>query len=288
MIFHTNLFVQSFLINSEIKNFKINLDVGPQEVYGINKIKKICNEKLKINQYYKSKYGFDPPYLGGCQRWESDLDATEETFLFVDVDTIVCGSLLCVEKQCQKEQKILGVPNIGSPFRFLEEESIKIWDKIGKIFNTKFNYIKHQGVEISIPHGFNKKHFYIPDSYFNYGFILVPKKYKDEIKLELPKIIKEIIKNFGSNFWNGEIALCVAINKLNIPFSHLDIKYNYPDREEFFEKKPENDIRILHMVRKTLKKENDIIKIIKNNNKNKVEIFITKNINFYKLNKNLI
>ena len=69
----------------------------------------------------------------------------------------------------------------------------------------------------------------------------------------------------------------MAISKLAIPIQRVSIKYNYPDRTEFFNSAPNDDIRVLHMVRKTIKQNADILKLMSSSTHNNlVEEFISK------------
>lgn len=262
MLFHTELFLETFTKNSGIENFQVNLTVGPQHYDDPGIFSKICGgNPFIIKQYYKSQHNFHPPYLGGIQRW--DVDTNEEVSLFADVDMIVCNPIKDAIESCKETQKVLGVRNTGSPFRKMKVKSMEMWNKIEKIFNISFNYIQHHGVNIS---QFDENHFLVPDNYFNYGFIVVPKIYRNPICESLPSIIKRTVENLGNNFWTGEIALCVALKMLQIPTAEIEIKYNYPDRLEFFQKVPCNDIRILHMMQKTLKTRDDLMNLIQSKN----------------------
>lgn len=270
MICHTNLFAKSFVKNSEIEDYQFNLTVGPEPAPEFRSIQMLYKDKFYINQYTQSKYGFSPPYLGGIQRWT--IEQKDDVSLFIDMDTIVCGSLKDIKNECLLTQKVLGVLNIGSPFKHLECDSRTMWDKIASAFQIEFNYVNNQGVGIS---QFDEKHYSIPDNYFNYGFLMVPRVHLNTIKESLHEFVAKTVEVLGDNFWNGEIALCAAISKLAIPIQKISIKYNYPDRTEFFNSAPNNDIRVLHMVRKTIKQNADILKLISSSTHNTiVEQFI--------------
>lgn len=258
MLFHVGLLLRS-LRKSGVKNYTCNLTVGPQQLpdYELQQLRKEC-PFIKINQYYTSEHGFNPPYLGGVQRWYNVPDA--DVYALIDVDGIVCGDLSTVIDRCCNEKKIMGVRNIGSPFRFHPTASLEEWKHLEKVFGIKFNYVLHNGVNIS---QFDTKHFWIPDLYFNYGFILVPKELKDALSQQIPIVVGKLEK-IGKNFWNGEVALCIILQMLRLPAAEIEQKYNYPDRIEFFSRIPCNDIRFLHMVRKTIKSKEDFERIKKN------------------------
>lgn len=272
MMCHANLFVKSFVKNSEIENYQLSLTVGPDVAPDFRSIRILCNDKFSINQYTESKHGFSPPYLGGIQRWT--IEQEDEVSLFIDMDTIVCGSLKEIQNECLLTQRVLGVLNIGSPFKHLKCDSRTMWDRVARAFQIEFNYVNNQGVAIS---QFDEKHYSIPDNYFNYGFLMVPKVHLNTIKESLHEFVAKTVEVLGDNFWNGEIALCAAISKLAIPIQRVSIKYNYPDRTEFFNSAPNDDIRVLHMVRKTIKQNADILKLMSSSTHNNlVEEFISK------------
>lgn len=274
MICHTNLFVKSFVKNSEIEDYQFNLTVGPEPSPEFRSIRMLCEKKFFINQYIQSEHGFSPPYLGGIQRWT--IEQKDDVSLFIDMDTIICGSLKEIQNECLMTQKVLGVLNIGSPFKHLKCDSRTMWDKVARAFQIEFNYVNNQGAGIS---QFDEKHYSIPDNYFNYGFLMVPRVHLDAIKESLYEFVAKTVEVLGDNFWNGEIALCAAISKLAIPIQKVSIKYNYPDRTEFFNSAPNKDIRVFHMVRKTIKQNADILKLISSSTHDTlVEQFICNNL----------
>ena len=257
MISQFALFLKSCVKNSRLTDYSINLTVGPESCPGIKRLQKICGDRLSLNQYTTSDYGFDPPYLGGIQRWQ--VNGPHDVSLFIDADVLVCGSLCEVEISCRETQCVHGVANIGSPFRFSDTDSRIMWNKIAKVFQMDFKFIKHLGVGIHREFGHVDRHFHIPENYLNYGFVLVPEKHRLLLCEVLPEFVAKSVEVYGTNFWNGEIALCAAMNKYAIPVKLLDLKYNYPDRQEFFDRMPSPDIRILHMVKKKIRDHDDAV-----------------------------
>jgi hypothetical protein len=251
MLFHLDLFLKTFKMHSNIDYFSCSIFSGPKKIEksSVLKIKKIV-DNVEIEEYSKSEFGFDPPYLGGIQRWQDNCKS--DVSILADVDMIICGDISDVVRRCNISRKVMGVLNIGSPFRFYEEPSIEIWKKIEQKFEIKFNYVTHNGAK---RHLHDENHFLIPDIYMNYGFILVPNEYKKSICQILPSIIKKI---HDGNFWTGEVAFCIALKILNIPIETIDLKYNFPDRQQFFHEFNTDDVRVLHMVAKTIQNKYDL------------------------------
>ena len=260
MLCHLNLFVRSFLCNSGIDDFHLHLTTGPEPSPDYSWLDRMTDGRLTINHYTHSEHGFNPPYLGGMPRWDSV--STDTVCMMVDVDTIVCGDLSGVVDRCRSTKKVLGVLNIGSPFRFYGQSSRSMWSALENEFGIDFEYIEHQGVGVHERFGNVQKHYTVANNYVNYGFVLIPGEYIKIIAESLPEIIKSCGRLFPGNFWNGEISFCVALNLLGIPVEIIDLKYNYPDRNEFFEKRPCDDIRLLHLVRKRISDRSEILRLL--------------------------
>lgn len=271
MLCHLNLFVRSFVQNSGIDDFELRLTVGPEACPNLSSMG--LGDKLKIYPYSGSEHGFDPPYLGGIPRWES-IQSDRPVSLLVDVDTVVCGDLSDVVSRCASDRKVLGVRNIGSPFRFMAE-SLENWRKVEEAFAIRFRYVDHLGVGVHEHFGNDERHYLIPDTYFNYGFVLVPTDFAPSIAVQLPDIVKTCERLFPNNFWNGEIALCVVLNILSLPAETIGLEYNFPDRNEFFENYPTDDIRLLHMVKKRISSKQDIQTLLVGEQSDRVGCFLS-------------
>ena len=182
------------------------------------------------------------------------IKSNADIVIMCDADILISGDLDEIIMKSYREQKQLGFIAHVSPFNsHLEKTSKELWEEIYKKLNQESPILdkEHTGWGFMSK---NKNHRYCPN-YFNYGFIISPRKFIDKMNKSYEKDLETTIKVFDTCF-RSQITRTVICDKYKIPTGTLSLNYNYPlhvDENEFrkinFDSKGENlpeDIKVFH------------------------------------------
>lgn len=87
-------------------------------------------------------------------------------------------------------------------------------------------------------------------AYFNFGAVFVPGRFMPELaKAYTDQLAKAEKSEVG--YYSGQLALTLAISRLNLPRVALAVKYNFPNDAAFERRYPRDfeDVRIIHYLR---------------------------------------
>lgn len=99
--------------------------------------------------------------------------------------------------------------------------------------------------------------------YYNFGMVMMPGQLMEALSAEMESA-DDFVNSTIETFFRFQIALTLAIQKLNLPTRALPLRYNFPNDPRFDHKYPEEleQIRILHYLRcKIVHREKDFAEL---------------------------
>lgn len=93
------------------------------------------------------------------------------------------------------------------------------------------------------------RHRYSPP-YFNLGVLVAPQNHMRQIGRTIFAELA-VVRRF-EDFFRAQMSLTLAIQRHQIPWDLMDLKYNFPNDQRFVERYPEDfaDMRLVHYLRK--------------------------------------
>lgn len=194
----------------------------------------------------------------GYDRFLVDSDA--DIVIMSDADILIANSLDSVILQSYKEQKMLGVIAFGSPFKsrtFKNHPPSFWWDKIFEqagLVPPAYDHV-HPAWGLNL----NDPDYKLTPTYYNYGFLVSPKKYWEQMASTY-NIEIDHVDEVVNTIFRSQIANSLSFVRHQIPTDTLSINYNFPltldeirlkelNPDPFGENKPE-DIRVFHYLAK--------------------------------------
>jgi len=166
------------------------------------------------------------------------VESTCDVVIMCDVDIFVAGDLDSIIKKTHVDQKQLGFIALSSPFNEGKHERAitgeDLWIEI-------FKSASLPAPTLNCSYNWNKTDNERCPYYFNYGFVILPRKFADDAAETFEREISEVDKVLKSRF-RGQIANTLCNSRHNIPCSLLSVNYNYPLN------KPEDKLRELNPV----------------------------------------
>ncbi len=251
MFFETILLLKSIQKFSGLTNYLVSIAIEQEDS---KVIPKFIEDNATIISFDKKHSKFNPYYLGGLQRWQIPIKGDVQ--ILIDADFLILNNLGSLETK-----NVMGVIAAVSPFK---ENSN--WENLSSLLKKE--------IKLDNLCYFSKEK--CPSTYFNYGFVIVPNKYYADILNSLEEMIN-IVHNYSDNYFNGQIAFCLAIEKLNIPYNELPIKYNFQDM--YLETMSNyEEIIGLHNISKMFLTKKKLTSLLFNTKKNRFIKFVSKKI----------
>lgn len=207
--------------------------------YCANSIWQEC--KFRADTWGRRLHVYTAPYR---QRIAYDFES--DVVIFMDADTLVCGSLTEIVDRAARMEKIFGWPTWQPP-------SIDLMAAIRDRGCTQTEFeLTYSGYGWS---------FLEPKAcppYFNFGFLVMSSIVARSLSKNFPIMLDFVFENYY-DVLETQVALCLAIIDGNVEYEALPEKYNYGNGDWFFPIHPQlglclheqslanfRDIRVLH------------------------------------------
>ena len=153
------------------------------------------------------------------QQLANDFD--EDVVVFMDADTVVCGSLIEVIARAEQEGKILARTAWQPP-------SVDLARALGERGCAERDY----GLEYA-GYGWSFLEPRACPPYFNFGFIVMPGDIARLIRDNVSADVAFVEERFYDTY-AAQTALCLLICRLNLGFGGLEEKYNFGNGDTLF------------------------------------------------------
>lgn len=179
------------------------------------------------------------PFLGTMNaRWYTDR-IEGDTIIIADADVLFTGTLDDILTRDAVQGVQAHVPPLGNDqFAYLFE----ICEATARPF-----LIPYSGAGFMAPP--NAK----GPAYPNSGFVLLPRQHFEAMIPHYNFAINRMRQAMQDHYWFDQLALAIAIEKADVPYIPLPMRFNFPNQGEFEEHYPEElrDVRALHYLRET-------------------------------------
>src|SRR5262249_11708380 len=191
----------------------------------------VDREKFRRDSYWEtSRAIFRQPVLG-------------RIVICADADVIFVRGFLPLLRELEAEPAVAGVIAHAPPIR--GPELAQFWSRLS------------QGYGVPEPpaiHEYTGWSFMTSDRmtpvYYNFGMVMVPGRLMEALGVEIEPA-DNFVRSTLESFFRFQIALTLAIQKLNLPTRALPLRYNFPNDPKFDRKYSEEleQVRILHYLR---------------------------------------
>jgi len=183
-------------------------------------------------------------------------NSAADIVILADADIIVANNFDSMILKVYKTQKLYGLIAHVSPFQttqFRQNSSWEWWEKIYEKADLPFSHLSniHTGWGFM---SYDRKHRHCP-FYYNFGFIISPRKYIDMMGKTYVKEIDHVDSVLDTKF-KSQIANTLSFERHQIPCDFLPLNYNFPlhvndEKIREFNPDPESenspdDVKIFH------------------------------------------
>lgn len=221
MQLHTRLFLMSLEKYGKLTDYHCTICIQEHERI----TDRYILERVDVETYDNSE-GYDPPWLGGLPRWK--VEPKGDVCVFVDADMLAFSDLSPLFSDVDR---VRGMIAFQSPFLGQEfaPSSMMCWrllyEKLGIDFPTPL-------------YGYSNKEGDLTPYYINYGCVVVPARHMAEVGGKIEGTIHALHK-FQPNYHNGQIALAVVLNSLDVPRGTLGPRFNFLEYDKLVGLYPE-------------------------------------------------
>lgn len=191
----------------------------------------VDREKFRHDGYWEtSRAIFRQPVLG-------------RNVICADADVIFVREFLSLLRELEAEPAVAGVIAHAPPIR--GPELAQLWPRLCRSYAVPEPPAIHEYTGWSFMTGDR-----MTPIYYNFGMVMMPGPFMEALSGEIESA-DNFVNSTLETFFRFQIALTLAIQKLNLPTRALPLRYNFPNDSRFEHKYPEEleQVRILHYLR---------------------------------------